>query len=174
MLKKVLSGTGALATALWLTGMAQAGPLQTFTDIFDPDPEVYLSVVPATYAYSHGILDNGFNPLVHTLTSAHLTLDISDDAPVDKRERVTVELEGYNYGTYVITGTPLHLTVASALVQDGNLDVTLLRSKGDFLVHSSTLVAAQTPEPSTLLLLGSGLAGIVGVRLRRRQTGVVA
>ena len=169
MLKKLLSGTGALVTALWLTGTAQASPLQTFTDIFDPEPDVYLSVVPATYTYSH------LKPLVNTFDVANLTLDIRDDSEADKRERVTVELDGYNYGTFEITGTPIHFAVDSALLQNGGLlTVTLLRDKGDFLFHSSTLVAAETPEPSTLLLLGSGLAGVVGVSLRRRQTGVVA
>jgi hypothetical protein len=110
---------------------------------------------------------------VHHLHGANLTLDIRDDSGADKRERVTVELDGYNYGTFVITGALLNLTVDPVLVQDGDLEVKLLRSKGDFLFNSSTLVA-HAPEPSTLLLLGSGLAGIVGVSLRRRQKDVQA
>ncbi|HEY7489841.1 MAG TPA: PEP-CTERM sorting domain-containing protein [Candidatus Tectomicrobia bacterium] len=174
MLKKLLSCTGALVTVLGLTGMVQASALHIFTDIVDPEPDAYLSVVPAVYTYSHSILDEGFEPLAHHLHGANLTLDIYDDSSADKRERVTVELDGQNYGTFVITGSLLNLTVDPALVQDdGLLQVTLLRSKGDFLFNSSTLVA-HAPEPSTLFLLGSGLVGLVGMNLRRRQQGVRA
>jgi hypothetical protein len=175
MLKKVLNYTGTLATVLWLTGIAQASSLHIFTDIVYPAPEDrYISVVPNSYTYTHNIGDEGFEPLVHHLHGANLTLDIRDDSEADKRERVTVELDGHNYGTFVITGSLLNLTVDPALVQDdGLLQVTLLRSKGDFLFNSSTLVA-HAPEPSTLLLLGSGLAGVVGVSLKRRQKGIVA
>jgi hypothetical protein len=174
MLKKLLSGTGALVTVLWLTGVAHASSLHTFTDLVDPEPDVYISVIPNSYTYLHDIENDGFKPHVHHLHGTQLTLDIRDDSGADKRERVTVELDGYNYGTFVITGVPLNLTVDPALVQDdGLLRVTLLRSKGDFLFDSSTLTA-HAPEPSTLILLGSGLAGVVGMSLRRRQKGASA
>jgi hypothetical protein len=46
-----------------------------------------------------------------------------------------------------------------------------MTNRGDLNFISSELVAntADLPEPSTFILLGSGLAGVVGFGLKRRK-----
>ena len=164
-----------MVTAVWLAGVTNASAI-TFTDVFTPlgGPaliDIHYKVHP--YRYAHSILDEGFLP-GEPIHGARLTLDMYDDAPPsDKRERVTVDIEGQNYGTFVITGAPLVLTVNPELLDDGILKIALLRSKGDFFFAESTLVT-HAPEPSTLILLGSGLAGVAGLGFRRRQKANLA
>jgi hypothetical protein len=173
MLKKLLGGAGMVA-AMWLAGAANVHAL-TFTDVFiPPGGPVLIDPYHLQYSYSHSILEEGFK-LGESLHDVRLTLNVYDDAPpADKVERVMVDLEGQNYGTFVVTGTQLVITVNPALLKnDGILDVTLTRSKGDFFFKEATLVA-YAPEPSTLMLLGSGLAGIAGLGFRRRQKANLA
>jgi hypothetical protein len=158
---------GLMVAMGWLAGTATAKPLLTFTDLVDPTPDILLDTRTLTHRYTHSILDDGFDPLRHTLGTINLTLDVRDDALLDKRERVAVSLDGLGQGAFVVSGADLVFTVDVALVaQDGLLQVALTRDKGDFFFRQSTLVAAQTPEPATLLLLGSGLVAVVGVRRR--------
>ncbi len=64
---------------------------------------------------------------------------------------------------------------------EGLLSVTLVRLTGDFWFDQSTLVAfgddasgdeasvSAVPEPGTITLLGIGIVGIVGARIRSRK-----
>ena len=177
MLKKVLGYTGILVAALWVVGTAHAAPLLTFMDLENPEPDIHVRRIDPTHTYTH-ILGNGFNPLLHTLQTAQLTLDVRDDSHTDRTDSVMITFDGQNQGIFEIDFGDLGFTVDVTLLQsDGELQVTFTREVGDFLFRQSTLVAegtAATPEPSTLLLLGSGLAGVVGLGFKRRQQAALA
>jgi hypothetical protein len=183
----------------WLTGTATAKPILTFTDLVEPTPDIVFDTRTRTYNYTHSLLDDGFDPLRHSLGTLTLTIDVRDDTLLDKRERVavtldglgplpeasvprhprstpvSVSLDGLDQGVLVVGDAELTFMVNVALVaQDGLLWVTLTRDKGDFLFRQSTLTATQTAEPATLLLLGSGLAGVIGLRYTRRPQGALA
>jgi len=177
MVKKVLGYTGILVAALWMVGTAYAAPLLTFMDLENPEPDIHVRRINPTHTYTH-ILGNGFNPLLHTLQTAQLTLDVRDDSHTDRTDSVTITFDGQNQGIFEIDFGDLAFTLDVTLLQsDGELQVTFTREVGDFLFRQSTLVAegtTATPEPSTVLLLGSGLAGMVALGTRRRHKTALA
>jgi hypothetical protein len=159
--------------AVWWTGTAYGLPLG-FTDRVDPTPDILISINNLLYSYTHDLRDEGFDPDLQTLKTAVLTINVRDDAMNDKAERVQVTLDGQDQGAFKILGTDLEFLVdVERLQSDGELLVALGRSKGDFLFKHSTLEVEvePVPEPTTLLLVASGLVGVMGLALRRRRKG---
>ena len=66
-----------------LGGVATTAHAITFVDSWNPNPNINLSSSNRTYSYTHNILDNGFNPLTDTLTSANLELSFQDTGDPD-------------------------------------------------------------------------------------------
>ena len=69
---------------------------------------------------------------------------------------------------------PLNGTALADLNLDGKLSAKItMTNRGDLNFVRSELEAntTPTPEPSTWVLFGSGLAGVVGFSLRRRTHG---
>ncbi len=195
MLKKILGCTCLMLTAFWLMGPSSARAL-TFTDIIDatnPTIEILsgysgsfeglMDVAddfgPSKIKFVHDLTDSGqlpvpFDPLLHPLASATLEITVEKPDPHLAKRRLEVSWDGSGPQEYQFKGEggTAGFTVDVALLQtDGQLEVIVEATKRAFLFKDSTLTAdvAAMPEPSTLILLGTGLAGVAGWGLRRRK-----
>jgi hypothetical protein len=136
-------------------GSASAAPI-TLTDIFNPNPDYLFdgSASTATLNFTQSLLDDGFNALTDTLTSASITLRFKDESTDVAPESVSFALDGLSFGTRTITSGGAIFTVTFSdssllgLLSDGLLDVTLTNAgtltgassgRSDFLFLDSTL-----------------------------------
>jgi hypothetical protein len=183
MIKQVLRTMSFAALTLWVTGTAQAAPI-TFTDLIAPAVPVYLNGdgSPKTHTVTHDITDGvpAFIPGFHTLSNATIKMTLDDDLPpccIDTGEFMKITVGGTDYGPWDVDHMDVFLiTLNSTALTDLNLDgkvsaTITMTNRGDLNFISSELVAdtTPTPEPSTLILVGSGLAGVIGFGLRRRK-----
>ncbi len=115
-----------------------------------------------------------FPTSVTDIVSAYLAVRFSDDELDDPENQLTWEtgiIDGEGSGDYtdlgdIDTGRYDYLAVDLTELFDGEYDVTLWTSLGDFRVVAAQLVIDYIPEPSTFLLLGAGLLGITLQRKR--------
>jgi hypothetical protein len=159
--------------------------------ITDPVPgPVYLNVdvePKKSYSFEHDIMDYGFLPGLHSVLSATVDITFTDDALVcctDRSENVNVTIGATTY-SYVdidyddLFNIVLDSTALDYLDANGKLPVLVTATRGDLYFVGSQLTAQalmptppdlqSTPEPATWMLLGSGLAGIVGFGMKRRK-----
>ena len=168
-----------------LGGVATTAHAITFVDSWNPNPNINLSSSNRTYSYTHNILDNGFNPLTDTLTSANLELSFQDTGDPDSTflgscfsgcENISIAWDGTSTGSFEVDTGIASFNVLAKLA-DGILNVVINWQDGDIRFDDSTLTAvatrsaAQVPEPASFVLLGMGLLGTVFVT-RRRQNNV--
>ena len=174
------------------------GVAKTWTDVVDLNQGILFGgggVI--TYTFTHDITDgiNSFQPGIDSITSFTMLLDFADDAYDSSRdlsERAKITLEGIkiNYFSSIsynhhIQDKNISFTGAASLNGDGKLDVTITEVRGDFYFKKSTLdatgcdytinpppvapVPVQVPEPVAMLLLGIGMMGVAGCRIKLRQ-----
>lgn len=164
-----------------MVGVAGAVPM-TWTDSEDWNPDHYVSWF-SEYDFTLDISDDGFVGIFEggddIVFGYSLTVDIFDDG--GRRDRGEIAyidqpgIFGDGFYNFSYTSQTLGWSLAGivSLNLNGELNVTVDSWYGDFYLDAASVTAwgddgtAPVPEPSTILLMGVGLVGLVGVGRKR-------
>jgi hypothetical protein len=132
-------------------GVTLVGPSVSFlVDIEGMVPAGTASLLRITYTEAGGV------PIVQTFS-----IPAFDTVPPPYSQFFTINSPGASF-----QGTPATLTIT--IITPSSFSTIL--SPGHFITHTYTFNVSQpVPEPASIVLLGSGVAGLL-VKLRRRRT----
>lgn len=119
-----------IASLLALPLGAHAMPV-TYTDVYDPSPNLFLTPATANPTFTHDINDDGFDPLRDTVLAVMLDVDVRDDGDSDHASTRSYRYATwcgrhswrgryhchYSYRSYTVPGQPETLNVGA----DGNM-----------------------------------------------------
>lgn len=185
--KKTFNIKGLIAgTALLLGAGGANAALMTFTDKYDPAPDVLIAFgSDISHSFAHSVITDqgafwsgiyGFNPLTDSITSALIELRFKDESDDAAPESVAFLFDAVSFGTQVITsgGATFVATFSSglsSLLSDGILNVTLQNAgitsgnqnlRSDFLFLDSTLTVVANRETGNGNGTGNGDGNGVG------------
>lgn len=189
-MKKIL--LVAMMMIFCMAGMANAAPM-TWEDCLDWDSSLRLYNDNPSESYVHDIRDDGFDPWLDgnstydVATNFELTVFLHNDGDTNREAVIVSDILGDEISaqnseiswTDELTGWSIIGLIEINLF--GTLDVTVTRVTGDFWLDASNLVvngysnsasvgnsnSAPVPEPSTILLMGAGILGLVGYNRKR-------
>jgi hypothetical protein len=132
-----------------------------------------------SYEWSYDLTDYGFDPLTQDVTFASIGFLGAWAKAVGSYEPLLGGLSVFGAGDSSFSWEKDGFSISLLMMVDdsGIVDAILSASKGDFFLGVVGLFASATspsatnpvPEPATILLMGSGILGLVAYGRKRRK-----